>query len=822
MRALAFASGLRPALRTLARRPLDSGLAVATLALGLAASTAAFVLLHSTFVQPLPFAEPDRLATVDVTSPRGFGISISVPNFRDWSGRASVLAPACGEAPWGVVLGGRGAARPARALEARQLLGDCFALLGIEAALGRTFAAAETERGAEPLAVLSHGLWQELGAEPGILGSALTLDGRPHTVVGVLPRGIGYPTPETQVYLPLGALADLPWEDRGSSFGMRLHGRLRPGVTWAQAQAELERVTAIVRAEEGREVAQPRLRSLADHLVGDLEAPLALVAAAAAVLVALALANVIGLFVARGEGRRSELAVRAALGAPRGDLVRLQLAEAVWLALAGGLLGLGAAAAVLRLLAGRLADELPAFVAGRLELGWPGAAFALGLLGVTLAVLAVLPAMALPRAGAAEALSGPRGGVSRRARRLRSALVVGELALGTALLVGASLLVGSLGRLSRVDKGFDERGVVAGRLSAPDGHFADAASWLDFHRRLRERAAGLPGARSAALALLLPLGRSWERGIVPEGRPVEPGGGDSVLFNVVSPEYFSTLGVEIVRGRNFGPGDRDGAELVAIVDESLAERYWPGEDPLGRRVTFESDGDPHAAHAASGEAPRPVYRAVVGVARNLRHYELQSPSRIQVYVPLEQTRGLWGLDLELLVAASGPLTPLVAGLPRLLAELDPEVPLRNAEPLAARVDRALARPRLLGASVAAIGALALLLAGVGVFALASYSVSRRRLEFGLRQALGATPAAVLREVLRQALGWGAVAAAGGLPLAALGARLARSLLFGVGPLAPGAYLFAAATLVGVTLLACLAPAVSAMRVEPARVLRDQA
>ena len=806
---------IRQAGRALSRRPLYAVVATLTVAAGIAASTASFVLVDAALLSPLPFRDPQRLVTPDVISPKGFSISLSVPNYGDWSARNRVLETSTASAGWGVALSGRGAKR---ILDTRMVLGDFFTTLGLSAEHGRPIAAAETERGAAPVAVLGWGFFQELGADPALVGSTLVLDDIAHTVVGVLPAAAGYPTAETAIYLPLGAIAEqLPWEDRDSSFGLRMLGRLRAGVTLAAAQADFDRVAAEVRELEGRDVATPRLETLTELLVGDLRAPLLLLFVAATLVVCLAVANVGNLVLARSAARRDELAVRVALGAPRWDLFRLQLAEASWIAAGGSALGAGGAFGLVALLRGWIASELPLFVAERLALGPRALSFAAALAALVAVVLGGLPALSLHRdVATATALHGVRALSSRESERFRSALVVGQLALGTLLAVGALKLATSLDRLRAVDKGFEDRGVVMARLSLLSERLTEPATWSALMRELVERARALPGAQSASLSLLLPLTqRSWELRLTPEGVPFDPHEGDSVLFNVVSSDHFATLGVELLRGRRFAESDRDGGELVTVVDETLAERYWPGEDPIGKRVTFETDGDAHSPDAV------PVYRTIVGVVANVRHYELQNPSRIQVYVPLDQARERAVFAPYLLVRTDGATGPIVAALPRLVAAVDADVVARQVTPLASRVDESLFAPRLLARAATALGSIALALAGVGIFAVASYGVAARRRELGLRQALGAAPRALVAGVLRRGLRWCVAGAAIGTVAAIVASRLASSLVWGVGLLEPAPYVGSTLLLAGLSLLACALPAFEAMRVDPAVVLRDE-
>jgi putative ABC transport system permease protein len=804
---------LRQAGRALIRRPLYASVAALTVAAGIAASTASFVLVDAALLSPLPFAEPDRLVAPDTIGTRGFEISLSMPNYYDWS-KSPSFEKVGGSAGWSVVLGGHGLPR---VLDVRQAIGDFLPALGFEARHGRLFGANESEKGAAPIVVLGWKLFQELGADPGIVEQSLLLDGTPYTVVGVLPPGVGYPNAETMAYLPLGVIADrVAWEDRESSFGLRLVGRLKPGVTVEAAQADLTGIAQQIAAAEGRPSAMPKVITLAQFLVGDLRSPLLLLFAAAALVVLLAIANVTNLFLARAESRREELAVRAALGAPRWDALRLQLAEAAWIALAGAALGLVLALGMVAVLRGWIASEVPSFVAERMALSPKAALFAFGVAGLTALALGLLPAFVLSRRRGAIPLQGTRAVSSRHAARFRTGLVIGQLALGTVLTIAATLFGVSLDRLRSVDKGFDHTGIVAGLISPPQEHFAERASYLAFHDKVLEEARRLPGVESASVSLLLPLApRSWERSLLPEGVPFEPEKADSVLFNIVSPGHFDTFRIPLLDGRNFDARDRDGAELVTIVDDSLAARYWPNQNAIGRRVAFESQNN------SNDPNDPPVYRTIVGVVKNVRHYELQNPSRIQVYIPIEQTRGSFGTSMALAVRSSGDPAPLVKDLPRVVAGVDPEVPMRRVLVHAAVVDGALVGPRLLARIAKALGILALVLAGVGVFAVASYGVAARRRELGLRQALGATPSQVLLTILRDALRWCTLGTLIGVVAAAVAARVAASLLWGVGSFELLPNLGAVVVLATLSLAAAALPAIQAMRIDPATILREE-
>ncbi|MBI2073146.1 MAG: ABC transporter permease [Gemmatimonadetes bacterium] len=433
--------------------------------------------------------------------------------------------------------------------------------------------------------------------------------------------------------------------------------------------------------------------------------------------------------------------------------------------------------------AGLLFGTLPALRAGRLEL-------------------------------APELREGTRGASGRQ--RWRSALVVTEVALSLVLLIGAGLMLKSLQNLRHTDKGFDAENVLTARTGLPDARYPTKESWLGFFDELLPRAAALPGVRTAALSLLLPLSnRSWEMGILPDNVPFDPMRRESVLYDIVSVDYFRAMGIPLLKGRGFTDSDRDGAPPVAIIDETMANKFWPGEDPIGKRVTWEVvEGSTHDPNQT------PVYRTVVGVVKNVRHYELINPSRIQVYVPLHQTLRVSGTSLHVILKTDVNPTSMASSLRREVAALDPDVPLVAVRPLADYVDGDLAGSRVMSVLLATFGGVALLLAGVGIFGLVSYSVAQRSREIGIRMALGADAREVLGWIASLGLGLAATGVAiGGLAAAGL-TRLMRTLLYQVSPLDPILYAGLATLLIAVALLATYLPARRATRIDPAGVLKQ--
>jgi putative ABC transport system permease protein len=804
---------MRLALRSLARHPGFTAVGALTIALAVAGNTTIFAVLKALVLDPLPFKNPRELVTLDVRSTRGFLISLSIPNYRDW-GASHAFQTVGASAPWGMILTGRD---QAQVLNLRAVLGDFFGTLGATPYRGRLLSAAENEPGAEATIVLGYRFWRtRLGGDPGLLGQTLLLDQRPYVVIGILPDGFGYPAPDVDGYIPMGSIPGLPWEVRGSSFGTLMIARLAPGATPASAQQDLSRITSGVEAQVGQAIAHPELRTLTDFYVRDLQRQAWVLMGAVGFVLLIAVANVGSLVLARGEDRRREIAVRAALGARRRELILLLLSESLVLSFLGGVLGLALSYAAVRALVPMLPSDIPPLLTGRISLDAGVLLFTVALTAAAGLLFGTVPAL---RASALELApelrEGTRGSSGRQ--RIRSALVVTEVALALVLLIGAGLMLESLQNLRAVDKGFDGSGVLTARVGIPQQRYTTKERWRAFFDDLMPRVRAIPGVRTAALSLLLPLTqRSWEMGILPDNVPFDPTRTESVLYNYVTLDYFQAMGVSLLQGRGFTGADRDGAPPVAIIDETMARKFWPGQDPLGKRVTWEF------ADGSTPEHPIPVYRIVVGVVKNVRHYQLANPSRIQVYVPMAQTLRTWGQGLYLIVKSDLPPSALAEPLRREVARLDPDVPLSAVRLLDEYVAGDLSGSRVMSVLLATFGAVALLLAAVGIFGLVSYTVARRGREIGIRMALGANAGSVFAWVGRLGLQLAGVGVGIGLLAAVAVTRLIRTLLFGVGPLDPSLYAGLAVLLLAISLLATYLPARRAVRIDPAAVLKQEA
>ncbi len=806
---------IRHALRSLAHRPGFTAVTVLTVAVAMAATAAIFSVLKPVALSPLPWPDPSRLVTVDVKSSRGFYISTSVPNYRDWGARARSFETWSAVTGWSMTLTGRG--RP-EVLPARAVLGDFFRTLRVTPALGRVFSGPEAEPGAEPVAVLGYAFWKtRLAADSGIVGQSLILDRKPYVVIGVLPESFGYPTTSIAIYFPLGTVADLPWTARGSSFGSRILARLKPGVPVDVARDDLARAGREVQEAEGRPVGQPELRPLDDYLLGSARGPAWILMAGVTFVLLIAVANVANLMLARGEDRRRELAVRAALGAAPGAVLRAVLAESLVVSLAGGVAGLALSVAAVRAILPLIPADAPQMIRDNVRVDWVVAGFTLLLAAGTGIAFGLVPAWRASRTDPNRDLREGTRGSSAGGHRLRSGLVVAEVALALVLLIGAGLMVRTMDQLDRTDKGFVAEGVLTGRVAMEQARYPDKERWRAFYAELLPRLASIRGVEGAAAALLIPLAdRSWEQGILPDGVPVEDERRESVLYNMVTPSYFEVMRVPIVRGRAFTDQDREGSLPVAMIDETMAAKFWPGEDPIGKRVTFERmSNDSHAPTSP------PFYRTVVGVTRNLRHYEVAVPSRIQVYVPVAQSHLTWGQSLNLILRTDVPPASITGDLERTVAATDPELPLTGVRPLADYVENDMAGRNVVRVLLSVFSAMALALAAVGIFGVMSYSVLQRTREIGIRMALGADRTRVLRWV---AIGGLRLSAAGiviGLGAAAGLTRLMRTLLYQVRPLEPGLYAALAAVLLVVAVAAACIPARRATRVNPVVVLNQE-
>jgi len=793
---------VRQALRRLARAPAFAAGVVLTLGLCIAANALIATGIEGVLLRALPFRDPSRLVWVWSTRTDRDRAFFSIPNLEDTRARTTRLDALVGMATWGVNLSGEG---PPVRLTGIRASGELGALLGVSPALGRMLEPGDDDLSRPAVVLLGHRLWVErFGRSPSVLGTTLTLDGVPTTVVGVLPETFALPNLSTELLGPLRPAADPRRNERGSNF-LRVIAHLAPGATVDQARGELADITADLAArhpEEDAKLAAPRVRSLREEWVGAYRTGLLLLGAAGILLLLIATANLSSLFLARVAARRSELSLRWALGATRGALLTDLAVEAALLTVAGT--GLGMLLAwlgqdVLRRLA---PADLPRLV--ELGLDWRIALYAAGLLvGVT----------ALLVAGAAAASSAPRTTVELgthatagpSALRLRALLVGTEAALAGVLLVAVGLLWRSESALLRVDPGVHLTGLSVSRVSLPPSRYRTPAALRGFHDGLQERV-----GHEARLALVnvLPLSGVNSRtdfDIVDRPAPsrvTQPG----AQTRWVSPAYFETAGVRVREGRGFGPEDDPQHPRVVVVDEALARAFWPGTSPLGATL-----------HVSFTAEPAADYR-VVGVVANVKHESLDETPTGTLYAPLYQVPGpvvpylATGLSVLVRPERAGP------GIARRVVEaihaLDPEIPVSSVQPGEALLSGVLSARRSGVRLLELFAAAALALCLSGLYAVLAYAQVQRRRELAIRSALGATPLTQAGAVLRAGVRWVGTGALLGTALGALGASGFTRLLFGVHPLDVPTLAGVLAVLVVTALVASVWPALQAARTSP--------
>jgi putative ABC transport system permease protein len=811
---------LRYALRTLGRAPGFTAVAVLTLALGIGANTAAFSLIRGILLRPLPYAEPGRLYSMYEENAQENPRLASYPTFLDWRGQSrgfDRLAFIRGQ-----TMIYRGAEGPEQ-LVAGYVSPEFFRVVGKAPMLGRGFLP-EEERSGEPVAIISYALWRRrFGGEPVAIGQVMRLGETMVRIVGVMPQGFAYPD-WASLWLPITALPPegrAILSERGLHTDSRILGRLAPGVSLERARTEMNTIAARLArtypAENG-EWTRIGVRPLADELMGDAATRLLVLQATVLIVLLIACVNLVSLSLARGMVRARELALRTALGASRGRLIRQLLVESLVLALTGGAAGALLAAWSLRLLQIFAPDVLPRLQEVALDgwvLGFSGALSILTTVGVGL-----LPALRVTRpelTGMIEA--GGRSGAAMGRTRLYSVLVGGELALAMVLLVGAGLLLKSFDRLQRVALGFDPQSLVTLRVVPPPSEYTDPGRAVVLYRRLDDAARAVPGVEAVALTNHMPLtGFSASTRVELEGPASAPAEERSALFRTVSPEYFGTMRIPIVRGRGLASGDMSQPTGAVVVNQTFARRYWPGLDPIGRRVSVFKYVQ---TRADFGERLDGV---VVGVAGDVRHYSQEDDLVPEVYLPYTRNPPLW---IQLIVRASGDPARLIPALRRAVLAVEPGLPVVGDDLWQgfATLDQFLAAsraPRVFSSMLlSGFAATAFALALIGLYGVVSYLVVQRAREIGVRMALGARPRDVLALVLGRTLRWclwGIVAGvAGGLALT----RFIASLLFGVAPTDPATFIVIAVVLAGGATLASLLPARRAAALDPALTLRSE-
>lgn len=794
------------AIRTLLRKPGFTTIAVLTLALGIAANTAIFSLISGVLLRPLPYPHAERLVNLWTADPATqLKPDIFSPgNFLEVQAQSRTLEAVGAYTEFSFTLAGAGEPEYFPGIK---MSASTSRVLGIAPQLGRWFTAEEDD-GNQAVMVLSNTVWRNrFGADPHILGRSFELNGRAYTVVGVLAPGTGYPSILTQIYAPIS----FDKEDRTSYGNIFLASiaRLRPGVALPAARAELRTLAAqLSRAHPEEDTGmQMGADSLQDSLVGNVRDMLIVLWAAVAFMLAVGCANVANLLLTRAAGRQREFALRRSLGATGGRIVRQLLTESLVLALAGGAAGLALAAFALPAMAAQLPASFPHIrdIALDGQVLW----FTFAISVLTGVLFGLAPAASSARRNLAQALRedgahGGRGMAQQRAGRL---LVVGEIAAVLVLMVGAGLVLRSLVRLSGVNPGFQPRGVVAWQIFLPSTRYPDATARRSFFRNVLEQVRSLPGVESAGLVQPLPFGpvdlvNDGDFAIA--GRPIPPP--QQRLQSLVaraSAEYFSAMKIPLQRGRTFGPQDTETSPPVVVVSETLARRYFAGQDAVGQRLLLGG---------------RLLAAEIVGVVGDVKHNNLRNEIRPEIYLPIVRfTPGGAGL----VVRTAGDAGALVPALQHRVWSVDSAIAANLAGPVDRFLYASLAPARIATVLLGGFAAITLLLGLVGVYGVLSYAVNQRTREIGIRLALGAPPSGVLRMVLGEALGMSLAGVVLGTALAFPLARYLGSLLFGIGGADPLTYVAAAAAVPCAALLAAWQPARRATRIDPAMSLRAE-
>ena len=803
---------LRYGMRMLRSRPAFTAVAVLALALGIGANTAIFSVVDAVLLKPLPYRAPERLVMIwheyaQMNLPKA---SLSVPSYIEYRDNVRAFENVAAATNWSANLTGTG--EPERVQGAR-VTGNFLATVGVPPMIGRDFLGEDDAPGGERVVILGHGLWQRrFGGDPGILGKVLALNGEDHTVVGVMPPGFVFFQP-VDLFKPIAFTAgQAAPANHGNEFLIGV-ARLKPGVTLRQAGSEMDGIAARLRQQFYVEGWSPRLFPLLEEMTGDLRPALLVLMAAVGCVLLIACSNVANLLLARATSRQREMAIRSALGAGRLRVVRQLMTESVLLGVAGGALGLLLAFLGLKALLAAAPGEATQAVLGGRSIGLDGTAlgFTLGVSVLTGIVFGLAPALQASRMDLNDLLKeGSRGeGLGERGHRLLGVFVVSQVAVALVLLAGAGLLVRSFLRLRAVDPGFRLDHVLTMRLTLPQTRYTEDGQVAAFFDDLLRRLSALPGVRSAAAVSNLPMSGdnasasfAIEGLEVPQGQPSPHG--DS---HIVSHDYFTALGIPLVQGRFFDRRDGPGAAKVAVIDQVLADRYWPAGDAIGRRMALYFEGSPD----------KPVWREIVGVVGHVKKYGLDGRVKEQYYIPSpQQARRSMFLALR---TATAP-TSIVAAARAAVRDLDTGLPVFRVQTMEQVLDGTLVTRRFAMLLLGIFAAVALVLAAVGLYGVISYSVAQRTREIGIRMALGARSRDVVRMVVRRGMRLTAIGLVIGVGSALAVTRFLASLLFAVQPYDPPTLLTVAAILAGVAWLASFLPARRAARVDPMMALRE--
>jgi putative ABC transport system permease protein len=806
---------IRFALRTLRKSSGFTVVAILTLALGIGSNTAMFSVVTAVLLRPLPFPEPERIMQVSSTGELRKFSSESYPDFFDYRQRNRSFEYLSAYHAASKTLTGVGEPQH---LQANMVTPGFFEALGVQPKLGRTFRP-EEEKPGNHVAILSENLWRILyQGDSSILGKPMNLDGKAYTIIGIMPEGFQFPISakardlwittaedaEVDVHVP----GDHPVTTQRGAHFLRVVGRLKPGVTPQQAEQD---IASIMRSLEQQypdtnyhrsgALVKPQLEAL----VGDNRMALVILLGAVGCVLLIACVNIANLLLARGAGRSREIAIRTALGASRMRIVRQLVTESLLLALAGTALGVGIASWAVAALVKLYPQNLPRL--SEVSIDMRVLLFSLGVAVVSAILFGLFPALQVTKVNVEESLrEGGRAGSSLRHKRFRTALVVAETALGVVLLVGAGLLIRSFERLTKVDPGFRSKNLLTLNFDLPSGKYDNEKS-DQFVREFFDRVRAQPGIDSAAGTAMLPMGNSYNViSFEIEGRPQPKGQDHSAAIVVVTPRYFETMKIPVLQGRTFDERDQRKAPPVMIISQAMAQKYYPGENPIGKRIKIGANDSP-------GEDP---WREIVGVVGDIRNTNLSAPPEAMYYIPFSQL--VWGTP-TIVVHTNMDAAAAAPTVRNVLHDMDPELPLYEIRTMDDYLALSVGRQRFQTILLGCFAGIALLLTAVGLYGVMAYSVAQRTREIGIRMALGATQ----QEVRQMVLGAGAKMAGIGLVIGVVGAlvltRFMQSMLYEMKSHDPVTFIGVCVVLGAVSMLASYIPARRATKVDPVVALR---
>jgi putative ABC transport system permease protein len=798
---------LRTSFRAFKKNPIFAAVAILTLALGIGAVTAIFSVVHAVLLRPLPYPslDPNQVLVLTERDKKHDQMSVSYPNFKDYQELAESFQSMAAYRNSNYNL--TGLDEPVR-LRVRLTNFNYFDIMGVSPFLGRFYNVEEDRPGVAGVVVLNHSLWKNrFGGDPDILGSTIELNDERYTVIGVLPQDFEL-IPRERAYIPLEPWADNPGaKDRGNHQGLMLVARMHPGVSLDEARAEMETVCKQLEQQypETNSGLTTNVDPIIDVQVGDYRTTLLMIMGAVTLVLMIACTNVANLMLARAVSRKKEYALQAALGAPLRRLVGQGLTEGVLLAIIGGILGVFSAFWGLNLLRGFLPSDIPRLHLAQLD--WRVLVYGLVVSSITGIIFGAAPALLASRAKPSDPLKEGGRGTSGRGRTGRS-LLVGEVALATLLLIGACLLIRSVYELTRVEPGFRSENLLTFSTQLPESRYTRARARV-FYQEIREHLAALPGVTSVTVGLSIPMNDyAWGSIFIVGDKPVPPREDlPSSVFNPVDTGFFETLDIPLLRGRTFQGSDTNDSLPVIVVNETLANHFWPNEDPIGKRL---KQGWPES------EGEFFPWREIVGVVGDTKQVSLDTETRMETYIPFKQLPIFYAKVV--LRTEVDPLS-LIEPAKASIHALDSELPVYSVETMESIIATTIAPRRFAMLLLGIFAALALVLSAIGLYGVIAYSVARRTQEIGVRMAVGADRGSVFGLVLREGMTLSFIGALTGVAGALALSHLLAGLLYGVGSKDPLTFTLIPLLLLAVSFAACSVPAFSATRIDPIDALR---